>query len=298
MKNHLLPLLIAGCLFLAAYHQPAKTQLSEEETWRLGWRMIKSTIEANSDLAELQFDSLLANSSGIDQKFLITGLEVKNELGKTDELIKLLKKQDTAVLKEICIKQYLKKLSPCSGFSIEEVANKALQLELIQMYVNDQAARGNRMQHIINQYKLDTTQINKISLYEVDEINRNQLKKIIEKYGFPTKALVGRDAMNGIFLIIQHADQDKEWQRSQLKNIEIAVKNLDIDAQSYAYLFDRIKVNNGEKQVYGTQFAKVDPVNKIVKLAPTENIKDLDKRRMEIGMMPIAMYKGFMLQEL
>ncbi|MEQ8623853.1 MAG: hypothetical protein RJQ00_08585 [Vicingaceae bacterium] len=164
------------------------------------------------------------------------------------------------------------------------------------MYVNDQAARGNKMQQIIDSYKLDTAKITKTRAYAVDETNRTRLKEIIEAHGFPTKALVGRDAMNGIFLMIQHADQDKEWQKAQLKNIETAVKNGDIDAQSYAYLYDRIKINSSEKQVYGTQFAKVDPRNKVLVLAPVENIENLDKRRMEIGMMPIDMYKGFMLE--
>ena len=97
MKNFVLPLLFLAVVLFTACNQKAKTQLSNEETWRLGWRMIKSTIEANTVLAELQFDSLLSNSNTIDQKFLITGLEVKKEFGKTDELIAILKKQDTAV---------------------------------------------------------------------------------------------------------------------------------------------------------------------------------------------------------
>ena len=42
----------------------------------------------------------------------------------------------------------------------------------------------------------------------------------------------------------------------------------------------------------------VDPINKIVELADTEDLDNLDKRRMEIGMMPIQMYKEFMLKNL
>lgn len=99
-------------------------------------------------------------------------------------------------------------------------------------------------------------------------------------------------------MIIQHADRDKEWQQSQLENVEIAVKKGDLDGQSYAYLYDRIQVNNGEKQLYGTQFSKVDPVSKTVELAPTEDIEHLDERRMEIGLMPIEMYKIFMLRNI
>ncbi|KEO73920.1 DUF6624 domain-containing protein [Anditalea andensis] len=133
---------------------------------------------------------------------------------------------------------------------------------------------------------------------EIDEKHRNRLKEIFKEYSFPTRKSVGKDAMNGIFLMIQHADMDKQWQKSQLKNIEKAVQNDDIDSQSYAYLYDRIQINNGQDQLYGTQFSKVDPLNKAVELTPTEDIDNLDKRRMEMGMMPIGMYKEFVFKSL
>ena len=154
------------------------------------------------------------------------------------------------------------------------------------------------MQNIISKYDIDSTKITQDGDVVVDERNRNRLKEIFDKNGFPTRKLVGKDAMYGIFLMIQHSDGDKEWQKSQFANIERAVKKGDMDGQSYAYLYDRIKVNNGEKQLYGTQFAKVDPINKTVELAETEDIENLDKRRMEIGMMPIEMYKEFVLKDL
>lgn len=71
-----------------------------------------------------------------------------------------------------------------------------------------------------------------------------------------------------------------------------------MDGQSYAYLYDRIKMNSGEKQLYGTQFSDVDPENGIVTLAETEDMDNLDHRRMEIGMMPIEMYKEVMIKNI
>ena len=68
-----------------------------------------------------------------------------------------------------------------------------------------------------------------------------------------------------------------------------------MDGQSYAYLYDRIKINAGEKQLYGTQFKNVDSVNRTVELADTEDLENVDRRRMEVGMMPIEMYKQFVL---
>lgn len=203
---------------------------------------------------------------------------------------------DEEKLREICPRQILGNMGPCADFSKEDVEHKTLQMELISMYVDDQAARGNIMEDIISRYNLDTTQITRNGAVGIDERNRNRLKEIFKEHGFPTRKLVGRDAMFGIFLMIQHADGDKEWQRSQLKNIEEAVKHEDLDGQCYAYLYDRIKVNSGEKQLYGTQFAKVDPINKVVELAQTEDVENLNKRRRELGLMPIEIYKRFMFK--
>lgn len=71
-----------------------------------------------------------------------------------------------------------------------------------------------------------------------------------------------------------------------------------MDGQSYAYLYDRIKMNSGEKQLYGTQFSDVDPENGTVTLAETEDMDNLDHRRMGIGMMPIEMYNEMMIKNI
>jgi len=42
----------------------------------------------------------------------------------------------------------------------------------------------------------------------------------------------------------------------------------------------------------------VDPINKTVELSDTEDIENLDRRRMEVGMMPIQMYEQIMLRNL
>lgn len=298
MKVHLVVLALFGSSVMAFCQNAADPQLSDTEAWKLGWRMVESSVEENFKLAELQFDSLLNLAGGIENKFLKVGLETKSKLDKNDEAIEILNAQNEEVLWEICTSQILGRMSPCAGFAEEKVGNKPLQTELIRMYVNDQAARGNIMDDIIAKYNIDTSQITQNGAVGVDEQNRSRLKEIIGQYGFPTRKLVGKDAMFGIFLMIQHADGDKEWQRSQLRDIEAAVKNGDIDAQSYAYLYDRIKVNSGEKQLYGTQFAKVDPVNRVVELAGTEDMENLDKRRRELGMMPIGMYKRFVFDAL
>jgi hypothetical protein len=299
MKMNKLMMAILGMLLLTACQNETNsktTTATATENWRLGWRMMESYWNDMGELGALQFDSLLNSGKELDHYFLQTGLEIKSNLGKKEEVIKLLNQQEKSMLSQICTKSFLKNLEPCIAFSEEQVENKTLQLELIKMYVDDQAARGNIMKNIIFKYQLDSTEVTTNGAIIVDERNRNRLKEIFKEIGFPTRKLVGKEAMNGIFLIIQHADNDKEWQKSQLKNIKKAVEKGDIPGQSYAYLYDRIKVNSGEKQLYGTQFKKVNRAEKIVELADTEDIVNLDERRMKMGMMPIDMYKAFMLK--
>ncbi|MBK6497777.1 MAG: hypothetical protein IPG48_16060 [Saprospiraceae bacterium] len=299
MKNKILIHVIFGLISFTSCEHGKSQQMTDVEMWQLGWRMIGSSMDENFELANIQFDTILKNSKTIDSKYLITGLEVKKEIGKDEEIIEILSSQPIEMLQEICKKQVLSNFEICKKYSVEIVENEKLQLELIKMYVNDQYVRSNLMTDILQKYNLSKDQViidsNGIN---TDERNRERLKEIIDKYGFPTKKMVGKDAMNGVFFMIQHADGENAWQKSQLTNIKNAVKMGDLDSQSYAYLYDRIKINSGEKQLYGTQFANVDAVNNIVELDKTEDIDNLDKRRMEIGMMPIEMYKKLMLKNI
>lgn len=299
MKNKILIHVIFGLIIFTSCEHGKSQQMTDVEIWQLGWRMIGSSMDENFELANIQFDTILKNSKTIDSKYLITGLEVKKEIGKDEEIIEILSSQPIEMLQEICKKQVLSNFEICKKYSVEIVENEKLQLELIKMYVNDQYVRSNLMTDILKKYNLSKDQViidsNGIN---TDERNRERLKEIIAKYGFPTKKMVGKDAMNGVFFMIQHADGENAWQKSQLTNIANAVKMGDLDSQSYAYLYDRIKINSGEKQLYGTQFANVDAVNNIVELDKTEDIDNLDKRRMEIGMMPIEMYKKLMLKNI
>lgn len=268
-------LIILVCSFciVQSCNQSSKQQMGEEEVWKLGWRMMLNE-ESDLETAELQFDSLLNTGRTIDKKFLKAGIDIKAQLGK-----------DTAKLRQQFAKQFKEEVEP-------PAENKALQMELIKLYIEDQEVRGNWMTDIIEKYDIDTAQITRYADgTDIDFYNRSRLKEIIKKHGFPTVKLVGKDAMRGVFFIIQHADGDRPWQASQLKNIEKAVNDGDLIAERYAYLYDRIKKGNGEKQLYGSQFELIDVEKNIYDFAPIEDVENLNKRRMKMGMMPAELYK-------
>ncbi len=268
----------------------------EEYLWRLGWRMVESQMDEDFDLANRQFDSLMVAWEEIDIKFLARGLEIKDQLNLDEEINSIVAELTGEERSEVCQKEFLKDHNLCEEVPEEVITNPSLQLEIIKMYVDDQASRGNILSDIIKKYAIDSSAILVEGGMNIDKKNRNRLKEIIDEYGFPTRSLVGTKAMEGVFIIIQHADRDPGWQRSQLPAIEKAVKNGDMNGQSYTYLYDRIQINAGEKQRYGTQFSNVDPINKVVTLADIEDMETLNDRRREVGMMPIEMYKRIVLK--
>lgn len=297
MQKQLLTLIGIALILTTSCNQKESKQLTDEEIWKLGWRMIASSMDEKFELANLQFDTLRNITPDIDIKYLVTGLEVKKKIGNDDEIVEILALQDKGILQDICNEPFLSEFEICNDHSSERIEKEGLQIELIKMYINDQYVRSNLMIAMLDKYNLTKEEVIIDSFgMNTDERNRVRLKEIINEYGFPTKKLVGEDAMDGIFLIIQHSDRDKVWQKSQLQNVKKAVDKGDMDSQDYAYLYDRIRINEGEKQLYGTQFAKVDPETMTVELAPTEDIENLDMRRMELGMMPIEMYKELMLK--
>jgi hypothetical protein len=47
----------------------------------------------------------------------------------------------------------------------------------------------------------------------IDEDNTKWLKDIVEKHGWPTNTLVGKDGASAAWLLVQHADADPKFQR-------------------------------------------------------------------------------------
>lgn len=61
----------------------------------------------------------------------------------------------------------------------------------------------------------------------------------------------------------------------------------ELSPQDYANFTDRFRLHQGKPQIYGSGFETKD--GKLV-MSKTEDIKNLDKRRVKIGLPPIAEY--------
>ncbi|HUC89621.1 MAG TPA: DUF6624 domain-containing protein [Patescibacteria group bacterium] len=128
--------------------------------------------------------------------------------------------------------------------------------------------------------------------YALDLKHTKQLKRILDKYGWPTISMVSGEASNDAWLIAQHADHDIAFQKQCLALLKAASPG-EVSLHNIAYLEDRILVSEQKPQLYGTQFQ--GKAGKI-KLHPIEDAVNVDKRRQAMNLGTLAEYKKTMLE--
>lgn len=61
-------------------------------------------------------------------------------------------------------------------------------------------------------------------IYAIDAVHNYRIKMIVEKYGYPTQKLIGKEAMNSLWLLIQRQDYDLDLQKNCLKYCDFELK--------------------------------------------------------------------------
>jgi len=125
----------------------------------------------------------------------------------------------------------------------------------------------------------------------IDEDNTRWLAEVLGTRGWPGRALAGEDGAGAAWLLAQHADHDPVRQRAFLAALRDAVERGDASPAHLAYLEDRVRVNAGQPQLYGTQFTVTDGV---LGPRPIEDPGRLDERRADAGLEPFAEYEARM----
>jgi uncharacterized protein DUF6624 len=125
----------------------------------------------------------------------------------------------------------------------------------------------------------------------VDEANTRWLGELLATHGWPGRTLVGDEGAQAAWLLAQHADRDPGLQQAFLEALRSAAAAGEASPAHLAYLEDRVRLNAGEPQLYGTQFTHEGG-----ELAPhpIEDPGRLDERRAEAGLEPFAAYEARM----
>jgi hypothetical protein len=124
----------------------------------------------------------------------------------------------------------------------------------------------------------------------VDESNTAWLEKQIDARGWFKATVYGPQAAGAAFLLAQHADLDKPFQKKALALMEPLLKTKDVRPQDYALLFDRVAVGEGRPQRYGSQGGCVGHGEWREK--PVEDAATLDQTRASVGLEPMAAYRA------
>ena len=148
---------------------------------------------------------------------------------------------------------------------VEVDCNKKSQI-LSEVYISDQKIRREN---------------NLIKYAKEDHRNQELIISIIEKCGMPTLNEVNQEQMDAIWLGLQHTE--KKYRIKYFPLIEKAVKNGDLSKEQYALMKDRILMDEGKPQIFGSQI-------KNGKLYDLEEPETVNERRQEMGLEPIEDY--------
>ncbi|HKG06389.1 MAG TPA: DUF6624 domain-containing protein, partial [Pedobacter sp.] len=86
-------------------------------------------------------------------------------------------------------------------------------------------------------------------MQEIDSINIGKVERIIAKYGYPGKTMVGEPENTAVFYVIQHSNKISTY----YPLIEKAGESGELPLKYAAMMLDRKLTGEGKEQVYGTQ---------------------------------------------
>ena len=156
-----------------------------------------------------------------------------------------------------------------------------LRAELLRRMRADQDIRGRWMKEMENRQII-------AQMAEIDRENTARLKEIVHLYGWPSRALVGKEGEAAAFLLVQHADASPDFQKQCLPLIQKGASKGEIPKEAVAMLTDRVLLHEGKKQLYGTQFIRNAAGEWVPQ--PIEDELHVDARRKSLGLPPLAEY--------
>jgi hypothetical protein len=127
----------------------------------------------------------------------------------------------------------------------------------------------------------------KAAMAQTDKQHSAKLKDLVASYGFPDAGKVGMEATHAFWVLAMHQDDDTDFQNEVLNWMRDAVKRKDVLTRDLAYFEDRMAVNSGRCQVYGTQVDYDEKRRKYVSF-PICDMKKVNRLRKKMKLMPLA----------
>ncbi len=125
---------------------------------------------------------------------------------------------------------------------------------------------------------------------DVIRTNIRDLKKLVDVYSWFKISEFGEQASKDAAVVVQHADDDVDFQRDVLKKMEMLYADEEVSRKTYAFLYDRVAVHRNEPQRYGTQgFCTGPGVWEPCLIMEPNDPASVDARRKEATIDPASM---------
>ena len=121
----------------------------------------------------------------------------------------------------------------------------------------------------------------------IDSLQLPIIINIIDTHGYPGRSLVGKKYEHVALLVLRNSELDVL--RKYQPIIQEAANNDEIEWKIVARLIDRIRIQEGREQVYGTHLHRNAETN-IWEIYAIENAACVDQRRAKIGLEPMEEY--------
>ncbi len=156
-------------------------------------------------------------------------------------------------------------------------SNDSLRGVLLGLRARDQSARADFAARMT-----DSSYVR--DLMALDSAIGARVHTILDRFGFPTRAMVGAAGVDAMMLVVQHSEalQDRVFE---------AVRNLpeeQVAPDARAMLEDRVRARRGEPQRFGSHLNIGR--DSVLRFAPTADVDGLEVRRAGAGLPPISLY--------
>ncbi|MFT4202472.1 MAG: hypothetical protein QM610_01045 [Chitinophagaceae bacterium] len=267
--------------------------------------------EASLKLKERQYNWLLSiNQLRKAPRFYIIPYDMLCEYSLTNQLDKafhllseLLKEKKFNYLESIYTDSDLENLRSDSRWEKYDKAinasialktqklDSSLLTEFLSIREADQKPRFQYMD-TIKKYGAKSEQAQRLvkDILFKDSLNLNRLTSILDK-GWPPIEIIGENAEQTIYLVIQHAPLPV--QEKYFSAMEIATQKGFVQPSDLAYLKDRILWRQHKLQIYGSQ-VKANAQGKALYPYPMEDPGNINLRRFKVGLYSMEEYMNKM----
>jgi len=162
--------------------------------------------------------------------------------------------------------------------------NKKLRNELLKLQEKNQE----RLEKDIRENRKPDAFLKRMR--EARDKNTVRLCKILKQYGWPTRSLVGQEGVEAAFFVLRNSSA-RQLNVDLVPVIVAAVAQGEISRPEVSSFIDRLRLQAGLKQLFGSQATIIDG---FLVLFPIEAESQVDVRRKQYELPPLADYLRFL----